>query len=75
MLCSFQVHGKVIQSCMGMYLFFFRFFSYLGHDRMLRRAPCSTQQVLTGCLFYTELHSLLHTYTHSTCVYVSIPNS
>ena len=34
------------------YPFFFRFFSHIGHYRILRRVPCAIQQVLVGYLFY-----------------------
>ena len=58
MLCSFQVHSKVIQSCMDMYLLFFRFFSYLGYYRMLRSrsslAACFTQSY-TVCYTHTRI--------------------
>ena len=40
MLCWFQVYSKVNQFCIYIYAFFFRFFSNIGHYRVLRRVPC-----------------------------------
>ena len=51
MLCQFQVHSKVIQLCVYMYLFFFKFFSHLGYYRILSRVPCAIQWVIVGNLF------------------------
>ena len=38
----------------------FRFFSHIGHYRVLSRVPCTIQQVLISYLFYIQ-----------SCVYVS----
>ena len=32
--------------------FFFRFFSHIGHYRILSSVPCAVQEVLVGYLFY-----------------------
>ena len=41
----FLLYNKVIQPCIYMHLFFFRFFSHIGYHRTLRRGPCAVQQV------------------------------
>ena len=43
MSCSFQVYSKVIQLYICLYLFFFRYFSYLGYHRKLSRVPRAIQ--------------------------------
>ena len=55
MLCQFQVYSKVIQLCMCIYLFFFRFFSHLGYYRILSIVPCAIQQFLVVYLFYIPI--------------------
>ena len=54
MLCQFQGYSRVIQLYMYTYLFFFRFFSHIGHYRVLSSVPCAIQQVLIRYLFYIE---------------------
>ena len=46
MLCSFQVYSKVNQLHIYIYSVFFRFFSHVGHYRVLSRAPCAIYVVL-----------------------------
>ena len=62
MLCKFQVYSKVNRLYVYIYPLFFRFFSHIGHYRVLSRVPCAIQQVLICYLFYIQQ-----------CVYVS-PN-
>ena len=62
MLCYFQVYTKVNQLNIYIYPLFFRFFSHIGHYRVLSRVPCAIQQVLISYLFYIQQ-----------CVYVN-PN-
>ena len=54
MLCQFQVYSKVNQLYIYVYPLFFRFFSHIGHHRILSRVPCAIQQVLISCLFYIQ---------------------
>ena len=58
-----------------MYSFFFKFYSHVGHFRVLNRVPCAVQQVLTSDLFYVYLcvyvSSNLPVYPHSLCLLVS----
>ena len=54
MLCQFQVYSKVIQLCIYIYLFFFRFFFHIGYYRVLSRVPCAIQQVLVDYLLYIQ---------------------
>ena len=49
-VCQFQVNSKVIQLYLSTYLFFFRFFSHLGHYRVLSRVHGAIQHVLVGYL-------------------------
>ena len=51
MLYQFQVYSNVILLYEYKYLFFFKFFSHLGHCRILQCAP---QQVLVAYLFYIQ---------------------
>ena len=46
------VQQKVTQLYIYMYPLFFRFFSHIGHYRILGRVPCAVQQVLISYLFY-----------------------
>ena len=62
MLCQFQVHNKVNQLYIYIYLLFWRFFSHIGHYRVLSRVPRAIWQVLISYLFYIQQ-----------CVYVN-PN-
>ena len=50
-VCQFQVNSKVVQLYLPMYIFFFKFFSYLGYYRVLSRVHCAIQYVLVGYLF------------------------
>ena len=64
MLCQFQVYSKVNQLYIYRYpvFLFLRFFSHIGHYRVLSRVPCAIQQVLISYLLYIQQ-----------CVYVN-PN-
>ena len=62
MLCQFLLNSKVNQLYIYIYPLFFRFFSHLGHYRVLSRVPCAVQQILMSYLFYIQY-----------CVYVN-PN-
>ena len=46
------MNGKVIQLCIYIYPFFFRFFSHISYYRILNRVPCAVQEVLVYYLFY-----------------------
>ena len=61
MLCQFQVRSKLNQLYTHIYPLFFKFFSHIGHYRVLSRVPCAVQQVLVVYLFYIQW-----------CVYVFI---
>ena len=50
MLCKFQIHSKVIPSYIHTYILF-RFFSLIGHSKILGIVPCAIQKVLVGYLF------------------------
>ena len=55
MLCFFQVYSTVSQFYTNTYMqffFFLRFFSLIGHYRVLSRVLCAIQQILTSYLFY-----------------------
>ena len=52
MLCQFQVHSKVNQLYIYIYLLFLKFFSHVDHYRVLNGVPCAIQQVFISCLFY-----------------------
>ena len=53
MLCSFRCAAESVSYTYIYSLsFFLRFFSLLGHRRVLSRAPCAIQQVLISYLFY-----------------------
>ena len=43
MMCQFLLHSKVNQLYKYMYLLFFRFFSHIGHYRVLNSVPCPYQ--------------------------------
>ena len=43
LLCYFLLYGKVNQLYIYMYQLFFRFFSHVGHYRVLSRVPCAIQ--------------------------------
>ena len=60
MLCSFLLYSRLSQLHIYIYPLFFRFFSHIGHYRVLSRVPCAIQQVLVSYLFYVKQ-----------CVYVS----
>ena len=45
MLCQLLVYSKVIQLYIHMYLFFFKFFSYLGYYRILSSISCAIYTV------------------------------
>ena len=45
-LHQFLQYSKVNQLYLHIYLLFFRFFSRIGHYRVLRSTPCGIQQVL-----------------------------
>ena len=62
MLCQFQVYSKVIKLHIYLYSLFLRFFSNIGHYRVLRCISRDIQQGLINYLFYIQQ-----------CVYVS-PN-
>ena len=50
MLCQFLLYSKVNQ--LYIYQLFSRFYSYIGHYRVLSRVPCAIQQVLISYLFF-----------------------
>ena len=52
MLYQFQVYGQVNLFSIYINLLFFRFFSHIGHNRVLSRIPCAIQQALINYLFY-----------------------
>ena len=52
MLWSFLLYNKVIQLYVYTHPFFFRFFSYMDHHRILGRVPCALQQVPVGRSFH-----------------------
>ena len=54
MLCQFQVYSIVNQLYIYIYPLCFRFFSHIGHYRVLSRVPCAIQQVLISYLFYIQ---------------------
>ena len=58
-LCQFQVYSEVNQLYVYICPRLFRFFSHIGHYRLLSRVPCVIWQVLISYLF-------------SMCVYVSL---
>ena len=43
MLCEFRVYSEVTQFYMYMYLLFLKFFSHLGHYRILSSIPCAIE--------------------------------
>lgn len=49
-LCQFQVYSTVIL----LYIFFFRFFSFIGYYKILNIVPCAVEKVLVGYLFYMQ---------------------
>ena len=62
MLCQFQGYRKENQLYVYIYPLFFRFFSHIGHYRVLSRVPCALPQVHICYIFYIQQ-----------CVYVN-PN-
>ena len=52
--CQFLLYSKVNQLYIYLSLLFFRFFSHIGHYRVLRRVPYAIQQVLISYLFYIQ---------------------
>ena len=46
MLCQFLQYNNVIQLHIYIYLLFFRFYSHIGHYRVLNRIPCAIEEVL-----------------------------
>ena len=52
MSCQFLLYSKVNQLYRYIYPLFFRFFSHIGHYRVLSRVPCAIQQVLISYLFF-----------------------
>ena len=63
------------------YIFFLRFFSFIGYYKILSRVPCAIQQVLVGYLFYIQqcvyvnpnllIHSSYYCYLNKTYHYYS----
>ena len=49
-LYTFLLHSKVAQ--LYMYPLFFKFFSHIGHYRLLSRVSCAIQQAFFSYLFY-----------------------
>ena len=45
MLCQFQVYSKVNQLYIYIYPLLFRFFSHIGHYRVLSRVPCAIKKM------------------------------
>ena len=60
MLLQFQVDSKLNHFYTYLYSLFFRFFSHIGHYRVLSRVPCAIWQILISYLFYIQF-----------CVYIS----
>ena len=58
----FLLYNRVNLLYIHIYPLFFRFYSHIGHYRVLSRVPCAVQQILISYLFYIQQ-----------CVYVS-PN-
>ena len=54
MLCQFQVCSKVNLLCIYIYPLFLRFFSHIGHYKVLSRVSCAMQQVLISYLSYMQ---------------------
>ena len=61
MLCQFQLHSKVYlmyskvnQLYVYRYPLFKRFFSHIGHYKVLSRVPCSMQQAVISYLFCVQ---------------------
>ena len=54
MLCQFLLYSKVNQLYIYMYPLFFRFYSHIGHYRVLSRVPSAIQQILISYLFYIQ---------------------
>ena len=52
MLYQFLPYSEV--NLLYIYPLFFRFFSHIGHYRVLSRGPCAIQQVLISYLFYIQ---------------------
>ena len=48
---QFQVSSRVIQLCVCIYSFSFRFFSHVDCYRILNRVPCAVRKVPVGYLF------------------------
>ena len=51
----FQVYSNVNQLYIYIYPLFFRFFSHIGHYRVLGRVPCAIQQVLIIYFIYSSV--------------------
>ena len=54
MLYQFLLYSKVNHLYIYIYLLFFRFYSHIGHYRVLSRVACAIQQVLISYLFYIQ---------------------
>ena len=54
MLCSFLLYGKIYQLYTHIFHSFLRFFSQIGHYRVLSRVLCAIHQVLYSYLFYIQ---------------------
>ena len=52
------MYCKVNQLHIYIYALFFRFFSYIGHYRVLRRVPCAIEQALINYFFiYSNVYT------------------
>ena len=60
MLCQFQLYSKVNQLYVYIYPLFFRFFSHIGHYRVLSRVPCAillySRSLLFVCFIYRSVY-------------------
>ena len=65
MLCQFLLYRKVVQLDTSTYSLFFRFFSEIGHYRVLSRVPYAVQQVFITYLIYIQQCVHIPVFKHS----------
>ena len=54
MMCQFLLYSRMNQLYIHIYPLFFRFFSHIGHYRVLSRVPCAIEQLLISYLLYIQ---------------------